>query len=57
MATVVAVVAALAAACCFAVAAVMQQAAAASEPENASLRPRLFLGLLRRPLWLAGAEM
>jgi hypothetical protein len=57
MATGVAVVAALAAACCFAAAAVMQQAAAASEPESASLRPRLFLDLLRRPLWLAGAAM
>lgn len=49
--------AALASACCFAAAAVMQQSAAASVPESDSLRPRLILDLLRRPLWLAGIGM
>ncbi|WP_391858309.1 DMT family transporter [Streptomyces silvisoli] len=35
----------------------MQQAAAASVPEGKPLRPRLFLELIRRPLWLAGIAM
>ncbi|GHD91836.1 DMT family transporter [Streptomyces naganishii] len=57
MTTGFAVAAALASACCFAAAAVMQQSAAASVPESDSLRPRLILDLLRRPLWLAGIGM
>ncbi|MFK4150026.1 DMT family transporter [Streptomyces sp. NPDC004065] len=57
MAVGVAVIAALAAACSYAVAAVMQQAAAAAVPESESLRPRLVLDLLRRPLWLLGAAL
>ena len=57
MTTAVAVTAALLAALTFAVAAVLQQAAAASVPEAQSLRPRLVLSLLRRPLWLAGVGM
>lgn len=51
------VLTALLAACSFAVAAVLQQAAAAAEPDKETLRPRLLLRLLRRPLWLAGIAM
>ncbi|NUR27653.1 MAG: DMT family transporter [Catenulispora sp.] len=57
MSLAVAVTAALLAALTFAVAAVLQQAAAESVPETQSLRPRLLLSLLSRPLWLAGVGM
>lgn len=53
----VAVTAALLAALAFAAAAVIQQAAAASVPQTQSLRPSLFLSLVRRPAWLAGAVL
>lgn len=53
----VAVTAALLAALAFAVAAVLQQAAAADVPETQSLRPSLFMSLVRRPMWLAGATL
>lgn len=53
----VAVTAALLAAMAFAVAAVVQQAAAASVPEAQSLRPSLFLTLIRRPAWVAGIAL
>lgn len=55
MSIAVAVTAALVAALAFAGAAVIQQGAAASVPETESLRPSLFLALLRRPAWVAGA--
>lgn len=57
MSIAVAVTAALLAALAFAVAAVIQQAAAASVPEAQSLRPSLFLSLVRRPAWLFGAVL
>lgn len=53
----VAVTAALLAAVAFAVAAVLQQSAAASVPQTRSLHPSLFLSLVRRPVWLAGAVL
>ena len=55
MSIAVAVTAALVAALAFAAAAVIQQGAAATVPEKESLRPSLFLALLRRPAWVAGA--
>jgi hypothetical protein len=57
MTVAVAITAALLAALAFAVAAVLQQAAASAVPETQSLRPSLFLALVRRPLWLAGAVL
>jgi hypothetical protein len=57
MSIAVAVTAALLAALAFAVAAVLQQAAASAVPEMQSLRPSLFLSLVHRPLWLAGAVL
>ena len=50
----VSVSAALAAGGTFAVSAVLQQRVAHAAPDSASLRFRLLLDLLRRPLWLAG---
>ena len=49
-----AVLAGVSAAATFAVAALLQQLAARDVPQAASLRPALFLDLLRRPLWLGG---
>jgi hypothetical protein len=57
MSIAVAVIAALLAAMAFAGAAVIQQAAAASVPQTESLRPSLFLALIRRPAWVAGAVL
>ena len=57
MSIAVAVTAALLAAVAFAVAAVLQQAAASSVPDKQSLHPSLFLSLVRRPAWLAGAAL
>ena len=57
MSIALAVTAALLAAMAFAVAAVLQQAAAASVPESKSLHPSLFLSLVRRPVWVAGAVL
>lgn len=54
MSNAVAVTAAILAALAFAVAAVLQQAAASSVPADQSLRPSLFLSLVRRPVWVAG---
>lgn len=45
---------ALAAACTFAVSAVLQQHAARLVPASESLTFRLFAGLLRQPVWIAG---
>lgn len=45
---------ALVAAAAFAAAAVLQQRAARSEPQSGSIRFRLLLDLLHRPLWLSG---
>ncbi|ACU72419.1 integral membrane protein [Catenulispora acidiphila DSM 44928] len=57
MSIALAVTAALLAAMAFAVAAVLQQAAAASVPESKSLHPSLFVSLVRRPAWVAGAVL
>ena len=57
MSIAVAVTAALLAALSFAGAAVIQQGAASTVPEKESLRPSLFLALVRRPVWLAGAVL
>lgn len=54
MSNAVAVTAAILAALAFAVAAVLQQSAAASVPADQSLRPSLFVSLVRRPAWVAG---
>lgn len=48
------VVLSLLAALAFAVGAVLQQHAAARQPPERHMRPALVVGLLRRPLWLAG---
>ena len=48
------VVSALGSALLYALAAVFQQRAAVAEPPEHSLRLRLLIGLLRRPLWLVG---
>ena len=57
MSIAVSVTAALLAAVAFAVAAVIQQAAASDVPASESLRPGLFLSLVRRPAWVAGAAL
>jgi len=49
------VFAALGAACCFAIAAVLQQLAARTVPREDSMRIKLLVQLVRRPLWLIGA--
>lgn len=54
VATAAAVVFGLLAAMSFAGAALLQQRAARAVPERLSLRPALFLALLRRPVWLCG---
>ncbi len=48
------VVLALGAGLCYALASVMQHTVAAQQPPELSLRPRLILELVKRPLWLAG---
>ena len=48
------VVSALCSAMLYALAAVFQQRAAVNEPREHALRLRLLIGLLQRPLWLAG---
>jgi drug/metabolite transporter (DMT)-like permease len=48
------VFAALGAACCFAIAAVLQQLAARTVPREDSMRIKLLVHLVRRPLWLIG---
>src|SRR5205823_14650506 len=48
------VVSALGSALLYALAAVFQQRAAVAEPPEHSLRLRLLIGLLRRPMWLVG---
>ncbi|HLI44217.1 MAG TPA: DMT family transporter [Acidimicrobiales bacterium] len=47
----------LLAALAFAVGAVLQQHAAAGQPAERHMRPSLVLGLLQRPMWLAGIGM
>lgn len=54
MTTVIAVIAALMAAFCFAAASLVQQTVARASGADEVMRPRLLLGLARRPLWLAG---
>jgi drug/metabolite transporter (DMT)-like permease len=49
-----AVLAALVSALCYAFASVLQRLTAAQVPSQLSLRPRLLLELVRRPLWLVG---
>jgi drug/metabolite transporter (DMT)-like permease len=48
------VVLALAAGLCYALASVLQHHVAAQQPPELSLRPRLILELVKRPLWLLG---
>ncbi len=54
MRTVVSALAGLCAAATFAVAALLQQLAAREMPTSRSLRPRLLVDLLHKPMWLAG---